>query len=145
MSAFTSLIVTTDQLIPPGVWTVLRFDTESTDAPGWHTCSDLEDPCSALITPDVTATGFLAAMVQWASATGMATPPTQYLSRFVRDPFGTPDSTATGDRAPTPGAQFERFCWPIVVRDGQPLAVAVNHNGSDPLAVTLAEFKVWVP
>jgi hypothetical protein len=144
---FVSLIVKTPQLIPPNTYTALRFDEESTDSPGWHDTNNLDSPGSALITPDQTAVAILSALVFWGAApTDMVKPPTQYLHRFTRDPFTADiDSTATNDRAPTPGAQFHVFSWPMMIRAGQPLAVMVNHNGSEPLPVTLAEFKVWVP
>ena len=142
---FTSLIVKTPQLIQPDTWTALRFDEESTDAPGWHDVLDLSDQRSALITPDVTEVALVAGLVFWAAA-GTMSAPTQYMARFTRDPFTAAiDSTATHDRVPTPGAQFDVFTWPMTIRTGQPLALMVAHNGSAPLAVTLAEFKVWVP
>lgn len=143
---FTSLINKKLQLISPNTYTALRFDEESTDIPNWHVDLDLNSPASALIIPDVTAVGMVAGLVHWAPAGAMAAP-TQYLARITRDPYNVEllDSTATHDRAPTPGAQMEVFSWPMVVRAGQPLALMVAHNGSAPLAVQLAEFKVWVP
>jgi hypothetical protein len=143
---FCSLIVKTPQLIAPNTYTAVRFDTESTDSPNWHVTNNLNSANSALITPDITAVAGLYAEIFWQNASDMERPPTQYLHRFTRDPFGPePDSTATNDRAPTPGAQFHVFSWAITIRTGQPLALMVGHNGSGPLAVTLAEFKVWVP
>jgi hypothetical protein len=145
--AFCSLITSTPQAIPPNTYTALRFDTESTDIPGWHPSQNLKDPASALIIPDVNVVALVAGLVFWAAAMQSMTAPTQYLARITRNPFDPDliDSTATHDRAPTPGGQFDVFSWPMVVRDRQPLAIMVAHNGSAPLAVNLAEFKVWVP
>lgn len=145
---FCSLIVQTSQLIQPNTYTALRFDTESADGDNLHASKNLASQNSALIIPKSTGVGLLAAEVFWENATtnGMETIPTQYLYRFTRDPFTEDiDSTCTHDRAPTPGAQFEAFTWPITVRIGQPLAVMVGHNGSAALNVTLGEFKLWIP
>lgn len=146
---YCSLICDTPQLIQPNTYTALRFDIESSDSTNWHQVSNLQDQRSALITPpadfDDQPAG-LYAEVFWASATGMTQPPRQYLSRFSRDPFSAEvDSTCTEDRVPTPGQQFLTKSWVIIVRAGQPLAVMVAHDGSGPLAVTLSQFKVWVP
>lgn len=142
---FTSLINKKLQLIPPNTYTALRFDEESTDIPNWHIDVDLNSPASALIIPDVEAVARVDALVHWVSAAPLLVPPTQYLARISRDPYGEIDSTATNDRAPTPGAQFHVFGWTMKVFPGQPLAIMVAHNGGGSLAVQLAEFKVWVP
>ncbi len=144
---FVSLITKTRQAIQPGGYTAIRFEAESTDIPNWHASKNLADPASALIIPELTAVGLLAGLVHWeAPGTEVAFAPTQYLARFTRDPFTDEiDSTATHDRAPTPGAQYDVFTWPMTVRDGQPLALMVAHNGSAAMTVTLAEFKVWIP
>lgn len=143
-----SLINHGDQVIKPDVYTALRFDTENSDSGALHASVNLESRNSALIYPKSEAVGLLAAEVFWedAKATGMKEIPTQYRYRFSRDPFDDAiDSTCTHDRAPTPGGQFEAFTWPFTVRAGQPLAVMVAHNGSEPLKVVLAEFKLWIP
>lgn len=139
--AFCSLIVKAPQIIPPNVYTALRFNEESTDSVGWHDSNDLSVSASALITPDVTDIALLAALVFWAPSDA-----TQYYHRFTRDPFTAEiDSTATNDKAATTGQNFHCFTWPMTIRNGQPLAVMVTHNASVPVAVNLAEFKVWVP
>jgi hypothetical protein len=139
---FCSLIVKKPQLIPPDVWTAIRFDTESTDLFTMHADDDLSSPDSALILPGITAVGWLSAMVQWAHSDA-----TQLLHRFTRNPYDPAliDSTCTNDRVPTSGQDFHTFSWPITVRAGQPLALMVCHNASGSAMVNLAEFKVWVP
>lgn len=143
MSVFCSLITYTTQVIPAGGYTAIRFEAESTDADNWHPSTDLADPASALIVPKLTTVGLLAGAVFWGNDSTV----TQYLARFTRDPYDPllADSTATHDRAPTPGAEFDAFTWPITVRTGQPLALMVSHNSPVDQVITLAEFKVWVP
>jgi hypothetical protein len=141
----TSLITHSKQMIQPNTLTAIRFDEESSDIVGWHSTNSLSNPNSALITPSINAVGLLSGMVWWESPWSMTTPPTQFYYRFARDPYGNINTTANHDIAPTPGGQYHIFTWPISVHDGEPLALMVNHDGSDPLAVTLAEFKVWVP
>jgi hypothetical protein len=163
---FCSLIAREPQLIPPrSPYVALRFDEESTDVAGWHRSNDLTDPDSALIVPDVTAVGLVAALVFWEPATlaayrhfdmnphevlpvgAAAMAPRQFVHRFTRNPYQETlvDSTCTNDRVPTPGSQFHTFSWPMTVRKGQPLALMVGHDAGYPMMVTLAEFKVWVP
>lgn len=158
--AVSSLIVKVPQIIQPGVYTALRFNEESTDGSGWHDSNNLASANSALIVPDRTAYAGLYAQIFWENALARVTEdhpdwsaeerlawcPTQYQDRFSRDPYDADiDSTCTQDHAPTGGAQFLAKAWAITVRSGQPLAVMVAHNGGGPLAVTLAEFKVWIP
>lgn len=144
-TAATSLIVETPQVIAPDVWTVLRFNQESSDAPGWHDTNDINDPASALIVPNVEEWADIHVMIHWASASGMGQPPTQYMAQLARDPYSAqPNTTATNDKAPTPGKQFQVFSWGMKVFPGMPVAVRVQHDGSAPLAVVLAEFKVIV-
>lgn len=145
---FCSLITKVPQIIPPGGYTALRFDEESTDTSNWHANQDLQSPLSALIIPQVTAVGLVSALVFWANDLSPAEDAaTQYLHRFSRDPYDPEliDSTCTNDRGVTPGAEFHSFSWPMTVRTGQPLALMVAHNSSVAQTVTLAEFKVWVP
>lgn len=147
MTTFVSLITQTPQWIPPHTYVAVRFEGESTDSVDWHPVTDLGHPDSALIIPTSTAVGLVAGAVFFENPRNLIAAPTQYQFRITRDPYDPEliDSTATHDRAPTPGAQFEAFTWPMKIRAGQPLALMVAHNGSSDLAVTLAEFKVWVP
>jgi hypothetical protein len=142
VSAFCSLIVKKPQIVQPNTYTALRFDEESTDAGNWHASNDLTSQNSALIIPKTTAVGLLAGLIFWAPSDA-----TQLLHRFTRDPFDPEeiDSTATNDIVPTVGQDFHVFTWPMTVRTGQPLALMVCHNASEPVAINLAEFKVWVP
>jgi hypothetical protein len=68
-------------------------------------------------------------------------------SRFVRDPLnlaGGPDSTCTEDSRTTPGAQFRAKAWGMFVHLGTPIALLVRHNGSSPVALTHAQFKLAI-
>lgn len=137
---FCSLIARKPQVILPGTWQALRFDEVSADSNRWHATKDLDDEDSALIIPRMNGVGWLSALVFWEDSDA-----TQVLHRFTRDPYVAPDSTCTNDRATTPGAEFHTYSWPMVLRTGQPVAAMVSHNASRPIAVTLAEFKAWMP
>ena len=53
--------------------------------------------------------------------------------------------TGAQDGANTVGRDYRALCWAMKVRQGQPLAIRVKHDGSRATAVEFAEFKVWVP
>lgn len=137
-----SLKTSKRQLVQPKADTVVRFDLESTDTPDWHKRN------SGLIIPGVTAVGMLWGKVGWEDPekAGLETVPTKYYLKFVRDP-GTPaaDQTAAVHWPPVPYGQNQLVDWPGTVRAGQPLALVVRHNGSGPLAIGIAEFKLWIP
>lgn len=161
-----SLKVAISQLIPPDVWTIVRFPFdatgESTDplnmhsatrpAPGGPVADWSTDDRSGLIWPSRTGWGELKGIMQWAAA-GVQTAPndaTEYRDQFVRNPLGyagagpAVDTTATDHRPPSPGGQFFTKAWGINVDPAVPLALRVQHNASAALNLTLAEFKLSI-
>lgn len=161
-----SLKVAIPQLIPPNVWTIVRFPFdatgESTDtlnmhsatrpAPGGPVADWSTDDRSGLIWPSRSGWGVLLGIAQWAAAGVQADPSdgTEYRDQFVRNPLSFPgagtavDTTATDHRAPTPGGQFFTKQWGINVDPTVPLALRVQHNASAALNLTLAEFKLSI-
>ncbi|MFJ9961085.1 hypothetical protein [Streptomyces avermitilis] len=144
---YCSLKTTTPQRIAAdGAYHIVRFPFgagESTDDHNMHAVQSVadwtRDDRSGLIWPKVSGHGVLSAMVQWEPG-GY----TELRDRFVRDPFGEPDTTATDHRPPSPGMQAFTKVWQIQVDPTTPLALAVAHNDSSTRAVTLAEFKLAI-
>ena len=86
--------------------------------------------------------GELKALMYWAPGRY-----SEVRSRFVRDPLnlaGGADSTCTEDSPASPGAQFRAKAYGIFVHVGTPLALMVRHNGSSPVALTHAQFKLAI-
>lgn len=98
------------------------------------------DPASGLIWPAGQAWGRLYAMIQWDGSSGSAA--TEFRDQFARDPLGTPDTTCTEHRPPSPGMQCFAKTWGIFVSPDVPLGLRVTHNGSGAVNVVLAEFKL---
>lgn len=152
---FCSLINKTRQSIEPLTYTELRFGGgtagESSDHDHWHENTDTTKRASGLIIPTVTGVGMLWAKIGWQDPVRVAAElggkaPTKFYAKFVRDPWTTrEDQTGAQHFAPVPGGQNHITSWVGVLRDGQPLAVMVMHNGDQPLDVVLAEYKAWVP
>ncbi|MEU7577474.1 hypothetical protein AB0B50_07715 [Streptomyces sp. NPDC041068] len=90
--------------------------------------SEFPDARSGLIWPSHEGWGVLSAMVFWAPDGD----PTEYRSRFVRDPLGLTtgyDSTATTDSAPTRGGQYRSYVWQMFVHPGTPVGLKVSARG----------------
>lgn len=150
--AFCSLINKAPQVIEPATYTALRFGPdESTDRDGWHESTDVTKRTSALIVPRVTAVGWLWAKVAWEDPRKVAdveggNVPSKYYAKIVRDPWtARADQTGAQHFAAVPGSQNHVTSWLGTLRDGQPLALMVMHNGDRPLNVVLSEFKAWIP
>jgi len=148
-----SLIVNEPQTIPAdGAYHIVRFpygDAESYDAHGMHQTrqpdggtSAYPDERSGLIWPALDGWGSLTAMVFWASGDY-----TEVRDRFVRDPLDLStgyDSTATEDHARTPGGQYRHKHHEMFVHPRTPVAFLVRHNGSAPVRITHAQFKLAI-
>ncbi|WP_304452918.1 hypothetical protein [Nocardiopsis sp. YSL2] len=149
-----SLIRSTDQLIPPNQYTIVRFPfgaAESYDAWDMHQVAQPDgysitswdtDGRSGLIWPHVTGWGWLTAMVFWEGGSYSET-----RDRFVRDPLNLStgyDSTATEDEQPTPGGQYKSKHHEMFVHPGTPVAFLVKHNDSVSRRITHAQFKLAI-
>lgn len=110
---------------------------DSYEVTDWST-----DDRSGLIWPIVPGWGTLHALAYWDEGDY-----TEVRSRFVRDPLNLStgyDSTCTEDDVPTPGGQYRAKTWGMFVHSGTPLGFMVRHNGTSPVALTLAEFKLVI-
>jgi hypothetical protein len=155
-----SLITSGPQPIKPKTYTIVRFPfgtAESTDTLNMHAASrggtygslaaanwKAEDR-AGLIFPSRSGWAQLTAMIQWdAGDSGQR----EYRDQFVRDPLGyTSDpvnTTATEHRPPSLGMQCFAKSWTIAVNPDTPLALRVYHDGTQPLNVSLAEFKLII-
>ncbi|WP_413102210.1 hypothetical protein [Streptomyces sp. Inha503] len=146
-----SLITDTPQLIPVGGYHVVRFpygSAESYDAHGMHQVVQPDgsevtdwrtDDRAGLIWPSADGWGSLTAMIQWAPGDY-----TELRDRFVRDPLGEPDSTATDHRPPSPGMQCFTKHHEIFVYHDVPLSVMVAHTSDQACELVFAEFKLAI-
>ncbi|MGW7518979.1 hypothetical protein ACWGJ2_25660 [Streptomyces sp. NPDC054796] len=102
------------------------------------------DPRSGLIHPSHEGWGTLSAMVQWAKDST----PHEYRARFVRDPLGSYDSTATTDTAETGGGQYKAYMWQMFVHPDVPLGLKISARGSGDAKIktpiTHAQFKLAI-
>lgn len=148
-----SLKVELDQTIPnDGQYHLVRLPygvgEESYDAYGMHEPAQPDgslvtnwatDDRSGLIWPHVYGWGTPFGMVQWEPGDY-----TETRDQIVRDPLVLADTTATEDKAPTPGGQYGTKAWGMFVYPTVPLGLRVRHNASSPKKVTLAEFKLAI-
>jgi hypothetical protein len=150
---FCSLINKSRQPIPGSMYREVRFGPdESTDDALWHESTDLTRRESAFIIPRRTGVGWLWAKLAWENFASRydedaeAVAPTKYYAKFVREPF-TPQEDQTGAQhfAAVPFGQNHVTSWLGTLRDGQPFALMVMHNGNRDLDLVLSEFKAWIP
>jgi hypothetical protein len=146
-----SLKVDVPQSVPDdGQYHVVRFPytAESYDPWGMHqptqpdggaVTSWSKDDRSGLIWPETAGWGVLTSLIYW-EAGGYD----ELRDRFVRDPLGDYDSTATDHRAPSPGIQCFTKHHEIFVRPDVPIALLVAHDATSARRVTLAEFKLAI-
>lgn len=146
---YCSLIANRPQPIPPDAWTVVRFPygpLESDDEENMHrkVVNGREhpypsDPASGLIRPAHTGpVGTWSAMYQFESADGAQ----ELRAQFCRDPFGSPNTTATRHHPPSIGMQCEVLVWQFRVRADTPVALRVRHDSAKSLELVFAEFKL---
>lgn len=84
----------------------------------------------------------LLAMAQWDVSVGGRSTSMQF-ARWPLDPKRL-DTTATKDRANSPGRDFDTNTWCITIRNGMSLGLRVSHDDPGPRLLMLAEFKVKV-
>jgi hypothetical protein len=137
------LYTNTPQLIQPQTWTTVRYDDVLRDDdhmfPGTGKVTDRN---SALITPRHDGDFIWFRFLHWDT---IAVPESdarqrQFIERFVRDPYSSPDSTGSSDGNDTPGKEFRLGSWAFAGRVGQPVAVEVWHDHDQPVAITHAQF-----
>lgn len=140
------------QSIPGGgAYSIVRFpfgSGESIDEHNMHARTQPDrvrvgawqaDDRSGLIWPAASGWGHLQAMIQWESGDY-----TELRDRFVRDPLGAADTTATEHHVPSPGMQCFTKSWGIYVNPETPIALAVGHTAKSSVRLTLAEFKLII-
>jgi len=149
---FCSLQASPDQVIPPRVWTLLKFpyDSESDDRWSMHqpaqpdgTTAVFPNDESGLIRPAMEGLGHLTACIQWEAASSSGGY-NELRDQFVRDPLGSPDYTAVDHRVPSGGLQFFTKHHEIVVRPNVPVGLLVYHNDRVSRKVTYAQFKLSI-
>ncbi|MDG4860876.1 hypothetical protein P8605_22370 [Streptomyces sp. T-3] len=114
-------------------------------AHGGGTPSKFPDARSGLIWPSHDGWGVLSALVFWEPHSS----PTEYRTRFVRDPLGAGyDSTATTDSAPTGGGQYRSYVWQMFVHPGIPLGFKISARGRGDVKIAAplmhAQFKLAI-
>jgi hypothetical protein len=148
-----SLILDETQTVPADEqYHVVRFRFGAAESYDEHRIRETQQPDgvsttfshdrAGLIWPSMNGWGELKALMYWAPG-GYS----EVRSRFVRDPLnlaGGADSTCTEDSATTPGAQFRAKAWGIFVQVGTPIALMVRHNGSSPVVLAHAQFKLAI-
>ncbi|NGO69295.1 hypothetical protein [Streptomyces boncukensis] len=141
MATMCKLFTNTDQEIPPQTWTTVRFDVVLRDDGMYQGTGLVTDAESALIQPPADGDYLWFRFVHWDSiTTSDCDPEVQFIERFVRDPYTDPDSTGSQDGDDTAGREFHLGGWAFKGRAGQPVAVEVWHNHSEPVDVTHAQF-----
>jgi hypothetical protein len=146
-----SLKVDTPQTVPTdGGYHLVRFPytAESYDPWGMHqptqpdggaVTSWSRDDRSGLIWPAVAGWGVLTSLIYWEAGDY-----DELRDRFVRDPLGEYDSTATEHRPPSPGIQCWHKTHEMFVSPDVPLALLVAHDATSARKLTLAEFKLAI-
>ncbi|MEU5580924.1 hypothetical protein ABZ791_30070 [Streptomyces huasconensis] len=145
-----SLKVDIPQTITAGGYHVVRFPyaDQSYDEWAMHTAVQRDgravtswstDDRSGLIWPDTTGWATLTALIQWEPGDYR-----ELRDRFVRDPLGAYDSTATDHRPPSPGMQCFTKQHQMFVSPDVPVSLLVAHDASGPRRLTLAEFKLAI-
>ncbi|MFI6198958.1 hypothetical protein ACIBCS_27740 [Streptomyces phaeochromogenes] len=146
-----SLKVDIPQSIPAdGNYHVVRFPYPDQPYDPWsmHTAAQPDgsavtnwktDDRSGLIWPSVSGWGVLTSLIYWEAGNY-----SELRDRYVRDPLGVYDSTATEHRPPSPGIQCFHKTHEIFVHPDVPLALLVAHDATSARKLTLAEFKLAI-
>jgi hypothetical protein len=98
-----------------------------------------KDDRSGLIWPTVAGWGVLTSLIYWEAGNY-----NELRDRYVRDPLGVSDSTATEHRPPSPGIQCFAKKHEMFVRPDVPIALLVAHDATSSRKLTLAEFKLAI-
>lgn len=135
MATQVKLYRNTPQAVPPGTWTLLTFDTAIR-----NDLSMAED--LSLIVPAHDGDFLWARNVSWETLTIPEgdVRVRQFMSRFIRDPYGVRDDTGAADRVDSPGRDWDTTMWPFYGQHGQPVGVEVWHDHHEPAYVRHAQF-----
>lgn len=140
------------QSVLPGVWYPVRFpagNAEPEDAENMHpyTFNGVDYPYSSpeasLIRPPVTGpVGHWSIKINWLQGQTFTR---AVKTQLCRDPFGTPDWTATDTRAPNSVADEHDIVsnWMFRLDADKPVALRIKHSESSERSIVLAEFKLW--
>lgn len=123
------------QLIQPETWTLVTYEkTLSNDR------SMMRD--RSLIQPPFDGDFIWARNLRWGAITipDGDLRPRQFMSRFIRDPFGIRDDTGADDRVASPGRSWQTVMWPFAGHAGQPVGVEVWHDHTEPWPLEHAQF-----
>lgn len=125
----------TSQVVQPNTWTLVTFEQAIRNDLGM--AQNL-----TLIVPQYDGDFLWARNVRWASITIPVgdTRPRQFMSRFIRDPYGVRDDTGAGDQIDTPGKDWTTTMWPFYGQAGEAVGLEVWHDHHDPVALEHAQF-----
>lgn len=146
-----SLQETTDQLIQPRTWTLVRYSYGSLESydpwnmhdpvqPDGSIVTDWKnDDRSGLIWPSKPGIGSLICDFIWPAGNY-----SEIREQFVRDPLGTPDYTSVEHRGLSPGAQYFAKHHAIFVNPSTPIGVLVYHDASTAVNLVYSQFKLVI-
>lgn len=143
MATQTKLYTDVRQSVPPNAWYRVMFDVVLRDDRGWYQGDGTADsPDSALIQPDVNCDLIWSRKVKFDAITPYpgVVAGVQFSTRFVRDPYTSPDNTGETDRNETPGQDLHVDTWQFRGKAGQPVAVEVRHNHTNSVDIIHAQF-----
>ncbi|WP_069883564.1 hypothetical protein [Streptomyces luteocolor] len=123
------------QLIQPETWTLVIFERViSNDRSMARQLS--------LIMPPFDGDFTWARNLRWAAIDipDGDTRPRQFMSRFIRDPYGIRDDTGADDRTATPGRSWQTVTWLFAGQSNQPVGVEVWHDHHEPWPLEHAQF-----
>ena len=154
MKHYCSLLVSEDQVIPRGEYTIVRFPyssgggAEQSDAEGMHSpaqpdggSSAYPDERSGLIWP-----AHSGVIGHWLAEAQFE--PGDYSEirlQFIRDPLNLStgaNTTGTTHLPKSPGMQCFTLSHMFIANADTPVAFRVFHNASGPVKLTLAEHKL---
>ncbi len=123
------------QLIQPLTWTLLTYEKYIRNDRSM--CREL-----SLVMPPFDGDFVWSRNIRWAPITLPAgdTRPRQFMSRFIRDPFGVRDDTGAVDHQATSGRNWETTTWQFHGEAFQPVGVEVWHDHTETWAVEHAQF-----
>lgn len=141
MATQCKLYTNVRQSVPPNTWYQIRFDVALRNDDGMW-LDDRLGPESALIRPRFDGDFIWARLVKFDQVqAGPAADGVQFNVRFVRDPYTNPDNTGEADGNDTPGQDIRLGTWLFRGRAGQPVAVEVRHNHTEPVGIIHAQFS----
>lgn len=135
MATVCKLYRNTPLIVPPNTWTLLVFDEVLRNDYGM--AQDL-----SLIVPPQDGDFTWYRNIRWEPLTIPEgdTRPRQFMSRFIRDPYGVRDDTGAEDQVDTPGRDWDTNGWPFRGHEGEPVGVEVWHDHHTDAFVGHAQF-----